>query len=129
MATLEKHLQNLVAAVGADIKRLDQDTGGDGGSDTSHIILNGNLTLSDTHLNAMLEKTITGNVTWTLPAQLGTAPDAILIVNAASPGNLTLSRGSGVSLWTYGTNANLVVPARRSVLLIAATAASTWIRA
>lgn len=100
---------------------------GSGGS-TTHIILNGSTTLNESHLNAMLEKTNTGNVTWTIPSQLGTAPDAILIVNAASSGNLTLSRASGVSLWTYGTNANLVIPPRRSALLIAATAASTWIR-
>ena len=112
-----------------EVANAAQSGGGGDGGETTHIILNGNNTLGEIHLNAMLEKTLNGAVTWAIPPQLGVAPDAILIVNGSASGSLTLSRGSGVSLWTYGTNANLVIPVRRSALLIAATAANTWIRA
>lgn len=103
--------------------------GGGSAPATTVIVVTTNLTLSGNHLNCMLEKTGTGALTMTLPPNYGNPGDAIMFMNSGTSGNLTISRGSGVALWTYGSNANLVIPQRRSALLVRATAANTWIRA
>lgn len=121
--------KKLYVREGTEIIEVANASGGGGGSGTTVIIVSSNLTLNNSHLNALLEKTSTAALTMTIPPNYGNPGDAIMFVNSGTSGNLTLARGTGVSLWTYGTNANLVIPQRRAALIVRATAANTWIRA
>lgn len=116
---------------GSSIVEVANASGGGGGGSpvTAVIVISASATLDGSHLNAMLEKTGTTTLTMTLPASYGDPGEAILFVNNASSGNLVISRASGVSLWSYGTNANLPIPARRTVLLVKSTTANNWYRA
>lgn len=115
---------------GTDIVEVaNASSGGGGGGATTVIIVTSSITLDNSHLNALIEKTGNSSLTMTIPPSYGSAGDAIMFVNSAASGNLTLARGSGVALWTYGTNSNLTIPVRRAALLVRATANNTWIRA
>lgn len=90
--------------------------------------VNTSVTLSSTHVNTMCEKTNTGTTTLTMPATLGSVGDAILFVNN-STGTLNINRASGVTIMTYGSNANVSIPANRAALLVRTSTASKWVRA
>lgn len=98
-------------------------SGDSGGSGVQTI--NSTTTLDSSHLNQQIEKTSSSSVTLTLPPSIGSAGDAILFVNN-STGNLVISRGSGVSLYRYGTNANVTIPAHRSMLIVRTTTTDVW---
>lgn len=102
-------------------------TGGGGGAPTV-VLVNTAGTLGATHLNSMCEKTSADNTSLTLPPTYGTPGDAILFVNN-STGNLTITRGSGVTLMSYGSNTNLTIPANRAALLVRTSTANKWVRA
>lgn len=98
---------------------------GGGGASYTPVVVNANTTLDGTHVNQQVEKTSSTSYTFTIPPGLGASGDAILFVNN-STGSLIISRGSGVALYRYGTNANVTIPAHRSMLVVLTTTANTW---
>ena len=100
-------------------------TGGGSSGGSTPVTANSNATLDGTHVNQHVEKTSASVVTLTLPPGLGSAGDAILFVNN-SAANLVISRGSGVSLYRFGTNANVTLSARRSMLIVKTTTTDVW---
>jgi len=100
--------------------------GGGGGGSITPIPVTGNITLDATFLDQIAEKTVTGNLTVTLPPSLGTAGRIITLSNAAASGNWTISRGSGVALYRYQQNANIIIPARRMVSIYLSGTTDTW---
>lgn len=98
---------------------------GSSSTSTTPTTVNSNTVLDSTHLNKHIEKTTASSVTLTIPASLGAAGDAILFVNN-STANLVIARGSGVALYRYGTDANVTIPAHRSMLVILTSTADVW---
>lgn len=99
---------------------------GSGGTpSTTPVTANSNATLDSSHLNVQVEKASGASTTLTIPPSLGTAGDAILFVNNTTA-SLIIARGSGVALYRYGTNANVTIPAHRSMLVVRTTTSDVW---
>lgn len=96
---------------------------------------NATSTLLDSDIGQMIVKDNTTAYTWTIP------PDAtftsyptlaelqghtIAIVNDGTAGNVTLSRGSGVSLFNGTSNANLTIGPGQSIVICHMAVASKW---
>lgn len=127
--SLQDRLVAAVQAIGTDIKALQQAApGGGAGGPFTVVNLTGTRTLTAGDLNAMVEKSVTGSFSVTVPAGLGEPGDAILFVNNSTSGNVTIARGSGVTIYSYGSNANIVFGSRRSVLIVRTTSNNVWVR-
>lgn len=99
--------------------------GGSGASSNTPVTVNTNTVLSGTHVNQIVEKASGSSVTLTIPPSLGSSGDAILFVNN-STSDLVIARGSGVALYRYGANANVTIPAHRSMLVVKTTSTDVW---
>ena len=114
--------------VGANLVEIANASSG-GGSGGTVVPVTASSTLSSTHINAMVENSNNASITLTLPASLGVAGDSIFIVNSGTSGDITIARAASVALWTYGTNADLVIPPNRAALIVLSSVANKWIRA
>lgn len=112
------------------IPRGEQGPPGEGSVSAPSVVpVNAVATLDETHVNAMCEKSAEGNITLTVPPDLGEPGDAIFFVNNAASGSLVIGRGAGVTILTYGSNANITIPANRAALIVRTTTDNKWIRA
>lgn len=96
-----------------------------GDSSNTPVTVNTNTTLGGSHVNQVVEKTSGSSVTWTFPPSFGASGDAVLCVNN-SDANLVIARGSGVSIYRYGSNGDVTIPPRRSVLFVKTTTTDVW---
>lgn len=78
------------------------------------------------YLNYINEKTNTSNLTLTIPPSFGTFGDITTFSNQGSSGTITIARGSGVSLYKDGVNANIVVQPGHSVTIYRTGTSNRW---
>ena len=92
-------------------------------------------TLLDSDIGKMIVKTNTTAYTWTLPPDTSftsypTLADiqgrSIAIVNDGTSSNVTLSRGSGVTLFNGTSNANLTIGPGQSIVICHMPTANKW---
>src|SRR5690606_30203649 len=89
------------------------------------VTVNADTTMGGSHVNQVVEKTSGSSVTYTLPPSLGSAGDAMLFVNNSSAA-LIIARGSGVSLYRYGSNTDITIAPHRSVLVVKTASTDVW---
>lgn len=99
--------------------------GGSGGTLLPPVVVNSAITLGTGHLNRIVEHNDSNPRTYTLAPSLGTHGDLISFVNNSAQA-LTITRGSGVTLYRYGTNQNIAIPARRSMTIYRSATANVW---
>lgn len=95
-----------------------------GGTLLPPVVVNASVTLDASHLNRIIEHNDATTRTYTLPSGIGTQGDLIAIVNN-STASVTIQR-SGTSLYKYGSNSNITIPARRSQTIYLSGTANTW---
>lgn len=104
---------------------LDDLASGGGGTIGAPIIANANITLDSTHLNRIVEHNDSTARTYTIAPSLGASGDIITFVNN-SGAVLNITRGTGVTMYRYGTNQNVTIPARRSMTIYRSSTANVW---
>ena len=97
--------------------------GGGGGNDPP-ILISTNSTLGASHIDRIVEWT-GGTGTLILSAGIGATGSLISIVNNSGYA-LTLQRASGVSIWRYGVNQNIEIPARRILTIYRSSTSNVW---
>lgn len=88
-----------------------------------------NTTLSATHLNKVVEVTVSGPITITIPSGLGAQGDMITVVHSRNIGDVTIARGSGVAIYRYSSNSNQTITRIGMMTFYRTDATNTWLAA
>lgn len=97
----------------------------------SIITMTAALSAVNAHLMNTVVKTATGNLAYTIPpVSIGTfepTPGDVIAMFNNNTGNMTITRGSGVTLYYLGTNQNVTLAARRGLAVVYMPgAANVW---
>ena len=86
-------------------------------------------TLSSTHLNKVVEVTVAGPITITIPPGLGAQGDMITVVHSHNTGNVTIARGSGVAIYRYSSDGNQIITRTGMMTFYRTGTSNTWLAA
>lgn len=88
-----------------------------------------NTTLNSTHLNRVVEVTVAGPITITIPSGLGAQGDIITIAHSSATGNVTVQGASGVNIYRYGSIAAQTITKIGMMSFYRCAASNTWLAA
>lgn len=114
-----------ISATGLDVNGVVSDARGDVRSIPGRVA-SGSGNFSVTDLNSCVEKTVTTALAWTIMPSWGVHGDMVTISNQGTSGNITVTRGSGVSLYRNGVNADVIVAPGSVLTIMKASAANRW---
>lgn len=88
-----------------------------------------NTTLSATHLNKVVEVTVAGTVTITIPSGLGAQGDIITVVHSHATGTIYVQGASGVGIYRFGSNTSQSITGIGMMSFYRCSASNTWLAA
>lgn len=88
-----------------------------------------NTTLNSTHLNRVVEVTVAGPITITIPSGLGAQGDIITVVHSNATGNVTVQGASGVNIYRYGSISAQSITKIGMMSFYRSAASNTWLAA
>ena len=88
-----------------------------------------NTTLSTSHLNKVVEVTVAGLITITIPSGLGAQGDMITVVHSHNTGNVNIARGSGVAIYRYSSNSDQTITHTGMMTFYRTGTTDTWLAA
>ena len=93
------------------------------------VTVTANTTLSATHLNKVVEVTVAGPITITIPSGLGARGGMITVVHSHNTGNVSITRGSGVAIYRYSSDGNQTITRTGMMTFYRTSATNTWLAA
>ena len=93
------------------------------------VTVTANTTLNSSHLNKVVEVTVAGPITITIPSGLGAQGDIITIAHSNVTGNVTVQGGGGVNIWRYGSVSGQMIAKIGMMSFYRCAASNTWLAA
>lgn len=93
------------------------------------VTVTANTTLDSSHLNKVVEVTVAGLITLTIPPGLGAQGDMITIVHSHNTSNVNIARGSGVAIYRYSSNSNQSITRTGMMTFYRTGTTNTWLAA
>lgn len=88
-----------------------------------------NTTLNSAHLNRVVEVTVAGPITITIPSGLGAQGDIITVVHSNATGNVQVKGASGVNIYRYGNISSQLIRKIGMMSFYRCAASNTWLAA
>lgn len=93
------------------------------------VTVTANTTLNSSHLNKVVEVTVAGLITITIPPSLGAQGDMITVVHSHNTGNVSIIRGSGVAIYRYSNDSNQSITRTGMMTFYRTGTTNTWLAA